>query len=317
MSAVSQKFNLMTFLVSTSVTSSPGSASGATLCAKPDGPTTGPSGREVALASRSAPQASKKALLTSVISGPLGSISSASAALQLSLVNRLQARSTGSILYRLTWKARTTPLGRQICALRASAARTSGNDFTGWVTAASRDWKDTPGMSLTGGGGRNRVDQLPRQAHLSGWPNGLGDADSARTQIGVPEPSKRQSGDTEVNDNRSDRLFRSGKGRLKFGGLANPSDQRHEWNSQNGWQTQRRLEHTGGNGDDRPHAPMLGRNAADWLYCRDGKWRPVEPGTFPLVDAATSRVGRLRAYGNGLDAETATQFVGAVMDCAP
>jgi len=73
----------------------------------------------------------------------------------------------------------------------------------------------------------------------------------------------------------------------------------------------------GGNGDDRPHAPMLGRDAADWLYCRDDKWRPVEPGTFPLADAAASRVGRLRAYGNGLDAETATQFVAAVMDCAP
>ena len=73
----------------------------------------------------------------------------------------------------------------------------------------------------------------------------------------------------------------------------------------------------GGNGHDRPHAPMLGRGAADWLYCRDDKWRPVEPGTFPLADAATSRVGRLRAYGNALDAETATQFVGAVMDCAP
>jgi DNA (cytosine-5)-methyltransferase 1 len=105
--------------------------------------------------------------------------------------------------------------------------------------------------------------------------------------------------------------------RSSVSGLADPSNQRHEWNSQNGWQTQRWLEHTGGNGDDRPHAPMLGRNAADWLYCRDGKWRPVEPGTFPLADAATSRVGRLRAYGNGLDAETATQFVGAVMDCAP
>jgi len=72
-----------------------------------------------------------------------------------------------------------------------------------------------------------------------------------------------------------------------------------------------------GAGVDHRHAPMLGRDAADWLYCRDGKWRPVEPGTFPLADAAASRVGRLRAYGNGLDAETATQFVAAVMDCAP
>ena len=65
------------------------------------------------------------------------------------------------------------------------------------------------------------------------------------------------------------------------------------------------------------HAPMLGRNAADWLYCRDGKWRPVEPGTFPLAHAAPARVGRLRAYGNGLDLETATGFVEAVMECAP
>ena len=60
-------------------------------------------------------------------------------------------------------------------------------------------------------------------------------------------------------------------------------------------------------------APVLGRNPADWLFCRDGKWRPVEPGTFPLVDAAPQRVGRLRAYGNALDAETATNFVEAVM----
>jgi DNA (cytosine-5)-methyltransferase 1 len=79
------------------------------------------------------------------------------------------------------------------------------------------------------------------------------------------------------------------------------------------------LDERSGYGSDecRPHAPMLGRDAADWLYCRDDKWRPVEPGTFPLADAAASRVGRLRAYGNALDAQTATQFVAAVMDCAP
>ncbi|MFS9531765.1 DNA cytosine methyltransferase, partial [Klebsiella pneumoniae] len=32
---------------------------------------------------------------------------------------------------------------------------------------------------------------------------------------------------------------------------------------------------------------------ADWLFCRDGKWRPVEPGTFPLVDGAAARMGRV------------------------
>jgi len=53
--------------------------------------------------------------------------------------------------------------------------------------------------------------------------------------------------------------------------------------------------------------------AADWLRCRDDKWRPVEPGTFPLVDGASARVGRLRGYGNALNAEVAKAFIEAYM----
>ncbi|MFS1539959.1 MAG: hypothetical protein ACL7BU_16160, partial [Candidatus Phlomobacter fragariae] len=34
---------------------------------------------------------------------------------------------------------------------------------------------------------------------------------------------------------------------------------------------------------------------ADWLLCRDSKWRSVEPGTRLLADGITARVGRLRA----------------------
>lgn len=53
---------------------------------------------------------------------------------------------------------------------------------------------------------------------------------------------------------------------------------------------------------------------ADWLFCRDGKWRPVEPGTFPLAHGAASRVGRLRAYGNAINAEAAAQFIAAYLE---
>lgn len=53
---------------------------------------------------------------------------------------------------------------------------------------------------------------------------------------------------------------------------------------------------------------------ADWLFCRDGKWRPVEPGTFPLVNGATQRMGRLRAYGNAINAEVAKGFIEAYME---
>lgn len=69
---------------------------------------------------------------------------------------------------------------------------------------------------------------------------------------------------------------------------------------------------------------------ADWLLCRDGKWRPVEPGTFPLVDgaaarlgrvepgvarvASSNRTGRLKGYGNAINAQAAAEFIRAYME---
>lgn len=53
---------------------------------------------------------------------------------------------------------------------------------------------------------------------------------------------------------------------------------------------------------------------ADWLGCRDGKWRPVEPGTCPLANGASARVGRLRAYGNAINAYQAETFITAYME---
>ena len=55
-------------------------------------------------------------------------------------------------------------------------------------------------------------------------------------------------------------------------------------------------------------------DAAEWLYCRDGKARPVEPGTFPLVNGATARVGRLRAYGNAIVKPQAQVFLETVIE---
>jgi hypothetical protein len=74
--------------------------------------------------------------------------------------------SSGSTLYTLTWKHRATPSGQQICALRASAPRTSDSGSTGWPTPTTRDWKD---------GGNPDVDVplnalLGRVVWLAGWP---------------------------------------------------------------------------------------------------------------------------------------------------
>lgn len=46
--------------------------------------------------------------------------------------------------------------------------------LAGWSTASARDWKDSAGMAVTAtnpdGSSRTRLDQLPRQAALAGWP---------------------------------------------------------------------------------------------------------------------------------------------------
>lgn len=64
----------------------------------------------------------------------------------------------------------------------------------------------------------------------------------------------------------------------------------------------------------QPPSPTNGfwRNA-DWLLCRDEKWRAVEPGAFPLVDGAPNRVGRLRGYGNAIVTPQAKEFIKAFM----
>jgi DNA (cytosine-5)-methyltransferase 1 len=50
---------------------------------------------------------------------------------------------------------------------------------------------------------------------------------------------------------------------------------------------------------------------AEWIRCLDGKARPVEPGTSPLAHGSSSRMGRLRAYGNAINAEVAAGFIRA------
>ena len=70
-----------------------------------------------------------------------------------------------------------------------------------------------------------------------------------------------------------------------------------------------------GNGEAGRPGPTNGFwRDADWIFCRDGKWRPVEPGTFPLAHGAPARVGRLRAYGNGIVSEAAVTFIRAYED---
>lgn len=114
--------------------------------------------------------------MTSATSGPISSVSSRSADLTLSLVNRLRARtaSLGSTLYTLTWKERTTPAGRSISALRASARRISDSGCIGWPKGwTTPQAHDVSGRSKTQKeihGTKHGCACLVRDADLAGWP---------------------------------------------------------------------------------------------------------------------------------------------------
>jgi len=156
-------------------TSLPEADSGASPCAKPDGTTTGQCGPEVAPARASAQRAKAKGLQTLVTSGLLGHDSSASVTLQQSLESRLVPRldMAGSTLFKLTWKHKSTPLGRRYLERAASVLRTSGNGCTSWRS---------PNARLNGGGdysdpekAAKRLEQghqlnLSEEALLVAWP---------------------------------------------------------------------------------------------------------------------------------------------------
>ena len=68
----------------------------------------------------------------------------------------------------------------------------------------------------------------------------------------------------------------------------------------------------------------------DWLYCRDGKYRPIESGIKPLVDGVPrgmvhssdprntqeARAMRLRGYGNAIVPTLAAEFIKSYMEVA-
>ncbi len=71
------------------------------------------------------------------------------------------------------------------------------------------------------------------------------------------------------------------------------------------------LERTGSSDASRPGPTNGWWRLADWLRCRDDKWRPVEPGTFPLAHGYPSRVPLLRLAGNAISPVVAAEFIKA------
>lgn len=145
------------------------------------GPTIAPFGPDPRRASRSVSRAKGVHRQMNGIYGPTYIASSVPDGPMRSWENRLRLllAEIGSTECSLTWKELHTPAGRWLSQLapstRHTAVTVSGlpHETSCWVTATTRDWKDTSGMSLQGQDGRSRTDQLPRQviaAMSVNWP---------------------------------------------------------------------------------------------------------------------------------------------------
>ncbi len=55
---------------------------------------------------------------------------------------------------------------------------------------------------------------------------------------------------------------------------------------------------------------------ADWIRCTDrgGCWRPIESGTFPLVNGVQNRVVMLRGFGNAINPQTGSAFIESYLE---
>jgi hypothetical protein len=164
---------LLTLSDSLNATSLPGSGPGVMPFDEQDGRTVDRSGVDQHLANLSARQAKAAGLMTSGTYGRRSTISSGSADLQSSWASRLRARTDllGSTLFKLTWKERSTPSGRSIAALRASALRTSDND-SGGLRNDLVSWPTPHANSTTGAGtaGRDGGLNIQTAAQLTSWP---------------------------------------------------------------------------------------------------------------------------------------------------
>jgi DNA (cytosine-5)-methyltransferase 1 len=192
-----------------------------------------------------------------------------------------------------------------------------GNGDAGVLADAQHAQRRTLGVDRSHG--RDGTDDGRTQAYgvtgARGEVRGLADAGSVgRQRRRAGEASRRDALPAVERRGDAGRVADAGCGGLwrgQPGSLENAPDQ-----DQGEVGERQRLrpdaEHGGARSDP---GPVNGHwRDADWLLCRDNKWRPVEPGAFPLVTGAAARVGRLRGYGNSLCVPQAEAFVRAAID---
>ena len=316
-------FGPMTSEASSSATSSPALEFGVTPCDSQAGPMIENAGRAPAPAQVSAPRAKAKGLTTLVTSGRSGIASSASVALEQSLVSRLQRRldMAGSTLFAETWKRRSTPLRRRYWEHTASGRRTSGSDCTSVPTPNTPSGGPNSKSTATHTGGMDldgvvTLAAVPTHVRLpsNGDLQRSGNNDYSRkivelASVPTPDTGIGPHGRRGQSTNRITNRRETWKRRCLFGSHPiSPRLERH-FGDVRDWR---------GPGWLDPHTARSVAEAGatrgfwadcDWWHARDGKYRPIEPGIFPLAHGVANRVLKLRGYGDAINAEVAAEFI--------
>lgn len=147
---------------------------------------------------------------------------------------------------------------------------------------------------------------------------------SAPRTPGYPDEPKQVSRMEHANGPGQDERPPSGQQSLcdeygacgvALGDTEQPGLEGHGWHGVDGNQPGRIRTHEAGSIGAAGAVGGFWRDA-DWIYCRGfgtipPSYRPVEPGSFPLVAGIAARMDKLRAFGNCIVAPQATEFVRA------
>jgi DNA (cytosine-5)-methyltransferase 1 len=306
-----------TLLDLTDAISLPGSESGTMPSTSQDGKDQ--SGQALVRASLSARQAKEKGLLTSGTYGLRGSTLSKSADRTHSLANRYSSKDgrvwldlVSSDLEGIDYTIGTLDI--PVCSVGAPHRRQRFFWVADSEGSRRRIW-DTDDIGQTHGEvntlGDNRKARIVADA-ASGNTGAEGIQRSGehgqRQKDGCSSPLAHPEGAEQSRHNAEERRV---MGHRSFSNLENTDLPQSSRFGQHGGQGIREQESTGLTGA----GPTNGFwRDAEWIYCRDEKYRPTKPGIFPLVNGATGRVALLRGAGNAISPWVAKAFIESVMD---
>ena len=177
--------------------------------------------------------------------------------------------------------------------------------------------------------GRDRGDRIilvgaesGRYGSDDGATSSVADSESYRSDSRQPDIGRRNERDGSRETIGLTRNCATDGAYEQVSAVANANDPRPQGHGKlrdlNGAQNGSTTERHGASGslDNRTSAVNGFWRTADWLYCRDNSWRPVEPALELLVNGFPGRVGQLRAYGNAIVPQVAAEVIAAYMEIA-